>query len=174
MRRRFWIFIPLTLSLVCDAHAESLAPEVATRLAAVHEAIVAREGVRAARAWPDAWHAAQVSRRWEPLLTAGDAALRIGELTGARLPARVNARQAYRAALYRAYSQGSVDGVLRAAEAMILMGDREVPETALHMARKLAASSGNQEVRDRVERDALRIAACVTGTPASPSADRVP
>lgn len=174
MRLRFGILAALTLSLVCEAGAESLPPELATRLGTVDTAIVARDGVRAARAWPDVWRAAQASRRWEALLAAGDAALRIGELTGARLPARFNARQAYRAALYRAYSQGSVDGVLRTAEAMTLMGDREVPEAALHMARKLAADAGDQEVRERVERDALRIAARVTDTPARTSVAPAP
>jgi len=158
----------------CRAGSEELPPVWFARIGVVEQAIAARDGVRAARAWPDVWTVAQASRRWDALLTAGDAALRIGELTRATLSGRFNARQAYRAALFRAYSQRSIEGVLRTAEALTLMGDREMPEVALSMARKLAATSGDQEVRDRVERDARRITARATGAPEGVSVDAAP
>lgn len=149
----------------CRADSEELPPVWFVRIGVVEQALVERDGVRAARAWTDIWAVAQASHRWDALLTAGDAALRIGELTGATLFGRFNARQAYRAALFRAYSQRSIDGVLCAAEAVTLMGDREMPAMALNMARKLATTSGDQEARDRVERDAKRITVRANGVP---------
>lgn len=151
----------------CRAGSEELPPVWFARVGVVEQAIAARDGVRAARAWTDVWAVAQASRRWNALLTAGDAALRIGELTGATLSGRFNARQAYRAALFRAYSQRSIEGVLCAAEAVTLMGDREMPEIALNMARKLATTSGDQETRDRVERDVKRITVRPIGVPSA-------
>jgi hypothetical protein len=150
----------------CRAGSAEFPPVWFARISVVEQAIAARDGVRAARAWTDVWAVAQASRRWDALLAAGGVSLRIGELTGATLSGRFNARQAYRAALFRAYSQRSIEGVLCTAEAGTLMGDREISEMALNMARKLATTSGNYEVRDRVERDAKRITARETGAPA--------
>ncbi len=56
-------------------------------------------------------------------------------------------------------AQRSVDGVLRAAESFATLGDRDVTEGALHMARKLTA--GDASARAQVETDAARIAARV-------------
>jgi hypothetical protein len=153
---------------------EELPPVWFARVDSVEQAIVAGDGVRAAREWPHVWTIAQASRRWDALLAAGDSALRIGQLTGAMLSGRFHARQAYRAALFRAYSQRSIDGVLRTAEASTLMGDREIPEIALGMARKLAATSGDLHLRDRVEQDAQRITARLTGASGGVSDDTVP
>jgi hypothetical protein len=151
----------------CRASSEEELPPVwFARVDIVEQAIAAGDGVRAARAWPHVWTIAQASRRWDALLAAGDSALRIGQLTGAMLSGHFHARQAYRAALFRAYSQRSIDGVLRSAEALTLMGDREMPEVALGMARKLAATSGDLHLRHRVEQDVQRITARLNEAPA--------
>jgi len=124
-------------------------------------ALAAGDHARAMRAWGDAKTAALASRRWEPLLDVGDAALRVGDGTGSPARARRSARHVYRAALFRARAQRSVDGVLRAADAFASLGDRTVTEGALHAARKLAAGTPDTGLRSRVERDAARIAARV-------------
>jgi len=127
----------------------------------VEMALAAGDRARAMRAWGDAQAAALASRRWEPLLDVGDASLRVGDGTGSPARARVSARHAYRAALFRARAQRSVDGVLRAADAFARLGDRDVTEGALHAARKLAARTPDTSLHSRVELDAARIAARV-------------
>jgi hypothetical protein len=156
MRLTLVVFAILTFTLVaaaalrpgaremdCCAMRSSPASAWAVHLSMLDAAITARDVARAARAWPDAWGAALRSRRWEAFVAIGDLALRAGELDGARPSlARTQARQAYQAALFRARGERSVEGVLRAAEAMMAMGDREMPEAALHLARRLAAATG--------------------------------
>lgn len=95
------------------------------------------------------------------VLDVGDASLRVGDGTGSPARARVSARHAYRAALFRARAQRSVDGVLRAADAFARLGDRDVTEGALHASRKLAARTPDASLRSRVELDAAGIAARV-------------
>ncbi len=105
---------------------------------------------------------------------AGDQALRVSELAPSMATARANARQAYHAALFRAYGQSSADGVLRAAEAMAAMGDTERVDSALRLARRLAASTRNPELRDWIEHEVARIAArAPTVVSASPQDRRV-
>ena len=143
----------------CDARAEGLLPEWINRLRVVNEAIEARDLSRASRTWTDAWGAALGSRRWDALIATGDAALRIGELRGLALPgAGADARRAYHAALFRAYGERSAEGVLRSAEAMARMGDREMAGAALQLARRLAGPATDAEVRQWIERDITRIA----------------
>jgi hypothetical protein len=147
----------------CCATPDSPSRAWAASLAALDAAIAARDAAGAARAWPEAWGAARRSRHWEAFLAAGDRALRAGDINGATSLARARAREAYQAALFRARGEGSVEGVLRAADAMIAMGDRDMPEGALRMARRLAAATGDAAAMDRVEEASRRLA----GAPAS-------
>lgn len=109
-----------------------------------------------------AWHAAYLSalrsRRWEGLLEVGDASLRIGEVARSPEAVRPKARRLYLSALFRARSQGSLDGVLRTAEAFAALGDREVVERGLYMAERLAARSEDPLARERVREFASRLA----------------
>ena len=146
----------------CDPRADGILSPWVAHLRSVNDAIEARDAGRAVRAWRDAWGAALATPRWEALSSVGDAALRVGDLVGIRGPARADARQAYHAALFRAYGQRSPEGVLRAAEAMAAMGDVQLLEAALHLARKLGDASPDPEVRDWVERDVARIAGRTT------------
>lgn len=84
------------------------------------------------RAWQERYAAALASRRWEPMLEAGDAALGLGDGD-----ARARARQAYLVAFTRARHEGSVDGVRRVAQAFAGLGDHEVAAQCLAVAERM-------------------------------------
>lgn len=91
----------------------------------------------AVRTWRDAWIAALATRDWEPVVAVGEAALRVGD----PMPpwsARASARHAYQVALFRARAAGSLDGMLRAAEAFEALGDAEVAREARRLAAAVA------------------------------------
>ena len=90
------------------------------------EALGEKKVGAAERAWQDAYLAALWARGWEGMIEVGDAARRIGALTGLLKASEAKARRLYLAALGRARQQGSLDGVLRAAEALAALGDSEV------------------------------------------------
>lgn len=118
-----------------------------------------------------AWHAAYVealrSPRWEGMLEVGEAALRVGGVAGPRKPAEAKARRAYLTVLFRARQHGSLDGVLRAAEAFAALGDREVAEQGLYIAQHLAARAQDADARERVRAVAERLTARLTGPESS-------
>ncbi len=103
---------------------------------------LARHDVSAAvRAWHDAYGAALASRGWEGMLAVGDAFLRIGTEAGTTGGSRLNARQAYLAALVRAHRDGSIDGMRRTAAAFAALGDHAVATQCLRVAGELAAAN---------------------------------
>lgn len=112
-------------------------------------ALVAQDISLAERAWLQGYQQALGSRRWEGMVEAGDAALRIGAAAKSPRLAAPTARQAYLTALVRARSQKSVDGVLRTAEAFARLGDGEVVEQALRIARELGGRNPEAEARVR-------------------------
>jgi hypothetical protein len=101
----------------------------------------------------EAYRAAIASRRWGEFLAAGDAILRLGDMTQSRSTAEPEARQLYLSALFRARGQESLDGVLLATEALARLGDRDVVEKGLHMARDLAGSDPEAQARVRLVED---------------------
>ena len=113
------------------------------------EALAAGDIRLAERAWHDAYRQALGSRRWEGMVEAGDAALTIRAAAKAQRLAVPTARQAYLTAFVRARRQGSVDGVLRTAEAFARLGDGEVVEQALQVARDLGGVHPGVEARVR-------------------------
>ena len=113
------------------------------------EALAAGDIRLAERAWHDAYGQALGSRHWEGMVEAGDAALRVRAVAKAQRRAAPTARQAYLTALVRARGQGSVDGVLRTAEAFARLGDGEVVEQALRVARDLGGVHPEVEARVR-------------------------
>jgi hypothetical protein len=155
--------IRLSASRQLEVEAESSPTATSWRghLDEVDRLLAAGERQRAVGPWTRAWTAALASRRWEPLLDVGDAALRVGDGTESPVVARANARRAYRAALNRARAQRSVDGVLGAAERFAALGDRHVSSVALEAARTLAARTPDGRMRARVELVAARIGATV-------------
>jgi len=94
--------------------------------------------VSAATARHRAHLAALGSRSWEGFLAVGDAALRLGDASGDRARMKPEARRAYLAALMRARSERSLDGVLRATESFAVIGDREMVEQGIRIARDVA------------------------------------
>lgn len=125
---------------------------------------LARENVRTARqAWHEAYGAALRSRGWEGMIAVGDASLWIGERARDRNTADARARQAYLAALLRARQQGSLDGVLRAAEAFGALGDREMAAQGLRVAENLAVRTRDAAARERVRAFAERLTAGEAG-----------
>jgi hypothetical protein len=131
------------------------------------DALAAGDIVRALRHWQEGYAAAVGSRRWEGLVEAGDLYRRIG--TRGRFEAAPRARDCYLLALVRARGERSLDGVLRATEAFIDLGDAEPVERGLEIARQLAAGDADPHARERIERLAARWAARTgragTGTP---------
>ena len=118
----------------------------------------------AVRVWQDAYGAAVESGRWEGMLAVGDAFLAIGRAAGTPRGARMNAREAYMAALIRARRDRSVDGTLRVAGAFQRLDDRAVVAQCLHIAADLAA--GNEGAQQRVREARQRWA---EGEPIAPS-----
>jgi hypothetical protein len=103
------------------------------------DALGRKEYSAALRLWHEAYRAALAAPGWEGLMAAGDAYLRIGEATGLRRSADLKTREIYLAALTRARQQGSVDGVLRAAEGLAALGDVKAVAQCVRLAEVLAA-----------------------------------
>lgn len=87
----------------------------------------------------DTHRAAVASGRWADLVQAGDAYRRLGETAGQPEAFDAKAREAYRSALARARHDESLDGVLRVAEALAGVADRDGVGQAFRIAERLAA-----------------------------------
>lgn len=117
---------------------------------AVDEALAARDMSAAGRAWSEAYNAAQRSRRWEGLLAAGDALVRINQAAGGGKASAARAREAYLAALLRARQEGSLEGVLQVAEAFDSLGDAVVAAQTLRIAEAVAGRNPGSTVLARI------------------------
>lgn len=117
----------------------------------VDEALAKGNTSAAELAWHDAYVVALRTRRWQGLVEAGDAALRLGEAGRNRRVSEAKARGAYWAALFRARHERSVDGVLRTAEAFAALGDQEVAVQCTRIAEGLAAQGQDAGARARVQ-----------------------
>jgi hypothetical protein len=113
-------------------------------------ALAAGDITGAEMAWRNAYGFAIRSRQWEALLAAGDGSLRIADHVLVKLPYRARAADAWRAALFRARAQRSLDGVLRVADAFARLGEAEGVTQALQIADGLAATDSSGEARRRV------------------------
>jgi hypothetical protein len=91
--------------------------------------------------------AALGSRNWEGFLAVGDAALRLGDAAGDRRAMEPVARRAYLSALTHARAQRSLDGVLRSTESFAHLGDRDMVEQGIRVARDLAGTDGDAQAR---------------------------
>ena len=138
---------------------------------------IARDDVAwAVTARHEAYRAAIASRRWEGFLAAGDAILRLGDMTQNRSTAGPEARRLYLSALFRARGQQSLDGVLLATEAFARLGDRDLVEKGLRMARDLADQDPEAQARVRLVEDRSSRGAAAGGERAAgpPSAGGAP
>jgi len=146
-RFRFYLGRP---EVSAAARAELTEAPWAVPVMKVDEAL-AQENISAAEeAWLDAFVAALRGPGWQGLVEVGDAYVRLGKLAGFHAASQAKARRIYSAALFRARQQGSLDGVLRAAEAAAALGDRDLAEQGLRIAEELAARAPDPERRERV------------------------
>src|SRR5262250_2490074 len=113
------------------------------------DAAIARDLMAAANSRHQVYRAAIAERSWEAFLAAGDGSLRLGAATQSRALAEPEARRFYVAALFRARSGYSLDGVLRATEAFLRLGDHDVVAQGLSIARELAGSDPESQARVR-------------------------
>lgn len=148
---------PVRLDQVAPAVREAGDAPWTAHIRKADQALAERNVSAAELAWHEAFIAALRSRHWRGLVEVGDAYLRIGEVAGARKASEAKARQLYLAALFRARQQGSVEGVLRTAEAFAALGDREVVDQCLRIAEGLAAQARDAQARALVRAFAERL-----------------
>jgi hypothetical protein len=111
-----------------------------THLEAMDRALAQRDIQAAAAAWREAHGAAIRTRAWRPLVEVGEAAVRIGMVTGHQRSYTMRAREVYMAALSRARADRSVEGVLHVGEAFEALGDQAIVEQCLIIAERMGAS----------------------------------
>jgi hypothetical protein len=119
-------------------------------LDAMDHALAAGDISGAEMAWRNAYGFAIRSRQWQALVAAGDGSLRLGDRVLVKQPYRARAAEAWRAALFLARAQQSVDGVLLVAEAFARLGDAEGVTQVLRIADGLAVTDTSGEARRRV------------------------
>lgn len=139
------------LPMIPSAPATAGRDDWATRIADMDRALGGGDAPGAQAAWREAYVTAHVTHAWPGMLAVGDAALRLGRAAGAVEVGQARARRSYLTALLRARRQGSLDGVLAAGEAFARLGDRQVVRQVIAIASDLAARSGDDEARLRVQ-----------------------
>jgi hypothetical protein len=143
--------LTIAVSLPIIPTAEAAGPGWAEQLQAMDEALGRRDAVAAQAAWREAYATAHASHGWPGMIVVGDAALRLGRATGTAAVSESRARRVYLTALLRARRERSLDGVLTAGEAFGRLGDRDVVQQAAAIAADLAARSGDDLARRRVQ-----------------------
>lgn len=113
-------------------------------------AITTHNAGAALLAWRHAYSSALEQPGWQGLVEVAAAALRIGAIPGLRKAAESRAREGYWTALFRARRQGSLNGVLDAAEAFGALGDRMMVEQCIRIAERLALLTADAAAADRV------------------------
>lgn len=147
---------------VIAGHAMAAESQIAwkAQLEKVDDAVIRNDLTQAVMLWREAYAAALRSRHWEGMVAVAEAYRRLGGLAGFGRASEVKARQIYLAALFRARQEGSLDGVLRVAEAFADLGDREVVDRCIAIASTVAVQArdarGEQRVRVFTERWAAR------------------
>ena len=101
------------------------------------------------RALKEADLAALKSKLWESMFDVGDGYMRIG--------AGTEARRCYLIALYRARAEGSVDGVLRVAEALGVLGERAIAAQALAIGQQLANETSDRRLSGQSAAESLEV-----------------
>ena len=128
-------------------------------IAKMNRALSRGDVVNAQRAWSTAEVAAVASLTWEALVEVGDATRQIGDAAGARAVTTPWARRSYLTAFARAQRQGSLDGMLRSAEAFAALGDRDLARQCLRGAEQLSRQTRDSQALERVRSYERRIAA---------------
>ncbi len=82
------------------------------------------------------------------MVATGDTYRVLGARAGFRAASVAKARQAYLTALFRARSEGSVEGVLRTAERFAELGDRGVVERCIRVAQRVTEQSRDPQAAE--------------------------
>ena len=136
---------------------EALGPWTA-HIQAMDQAVAENDPGESVRAWRQAYSAALSHPGWLGLLTVAAASLRLGAFPGLARGAAARARETYWIAFFRARQQRSLNGVLHAAEAFGVLGDRSTVEQCMRVAEGLAVRAGDVEEVNRVRLIAARLA----------------
>src|SRR6266403_3431079 len=136
---------------------ETLGPWTA-HIQAMDQALSENDPGESVRAWRQAYSSALSHPGWLGLLTVADASLRLGAFPGLARDAAARARETYWIAFFRARQQRSLNGVLHAAEAFGVLGDRSTVEQCMRVAEGIAALSGDGADVDRVRILGTRLA----------------
>ena len=121
-----------------------------THLLRVGDALARNDLAGAETSWREAYAAALKSRHWEGMVAVGDAYRMLGERGRFRKTSEAKARQTYLIAFLRARAEGSLEGVLRVADRFAELGDREVVEQCIRVARSIAAKTKDPRAEERV------------------------
>ncbi len=127
-------------------------------LRTMDQALADTNATAAVRAWRNAYAAALGTPGWRGLVEVAAASLRIGALPGFGKASEARARETYWTALFRARQQGSLNGVLDAAEAFGALGDRAMVEQCIHVAESLTTLSGETDGAERIRALAASLA----------------
>jgi len=146
--------------------AEPPEPPWAAALRRVDVSLDRHDVSAAVYAWVDAHRAALGRRGWQGMLEVGDAALRIADASASRRVSEGQARRAYLSALWFARRDGSLDGVLRVAQAFAALGDRDVVGGVIRIAEGIAARAHDPAADARVRRVAEELAGELVGSTA--------
>jgi hypothetical protein len=136
---------------------ETLGPWTA-HIQAMDQALLSGDPGESVRAWRQAYSAALSHPGWLGLLTVASASLRLAAFPGLARDAAARARETYWIAFFRARQQRSLNGVLHAAEAFGMLGDRSTVEQCMRVAEGLASRAGDSDELDRVRVIASRLA----------------
>ena len=140
--------LEVTLARVGDPSAKREAPWISP-LGDMDGALARGDFSTATTARHKADQAALASTSWEGFLAVGDGALRLGEARGARSAMEPEARRAYLSAMARARNARSLEGTLRVTDAFARLGDRDMVEQGVRIARELAGR--DDKAMDRVD-----------------------
>src|SRR2546430_14907716 len=131
---------------------------------AMDRALEQQNAPAAVRPWRTASAAALATPGWRGLVEVAAAALRIAAIPGFAKASEARAHETYWLALFRARQQGSLGGVLDAAEAFGALGDSTMVEQCLRVAEGLAALHSDKDSADRVRALAAALAERYTAT----------
>jgi hypothetical protein len=140
--------LEMTLARVGDPSANQEAPWISP-LRDMDDALARGDFSTATTERHKAGLAALAGPSWEGFLAVGDGALRLGEATGAGSGMELEARRAYLSAMLRARNAHSLEGTLRVTDAFARLGDRDMVEQGVRIARELAGR--DDKAMDRVD-----------------------
>jgi len=145
--------VALPISEANASHGNPLVAQTAPWTAHIREmqgALTERDLAVAEKAWHEAYRAALGGSGWEGMIVVGDAARRVAAAAGLVQKGEAKARWSYLLALARAREEGSLDGVIRVAEAFRSLGDGDIVDLCMRIAESLVAQGRDVQSRNRM------------------------